>query len=273
MATHSPIGIFDSGIGGLSVLRHIRAQLPNESLCYFSDSGYTPYGEKTEAEIMQRTLVAADNLLQHGVKAIVVACNTATAAAIALLRAHYPELILVGVEPGLKPAVSLTKTGCVGVMATSSTLASSKYQLLCEQIRQTSQVLLINQACPGLVGLIEKGDITSDAIMELLATYLQPLFDAQVDTIVLGCTHYPFVASSIERIAQSHSQQPIQLVDTGMAIARHLQRLLEQQHLLNPHPTAFSLDCIVSGDPAILELALTQLLQLSPEQYCITASS
>lgn len=264
---HSPIGIFDSGVGGLSVLRHIRTQLPDEALCYFADSGFAPYGDKTEQEIMQRTLIAAQNLLEQGVKAIVVACNTATAAAIALLRSHYPELIIVGVEPGLKPAAALSKTGWVGVLATSSTLASAKYQLLSEQIQQTTQVKFIQQACPGLVNQIELGELDSPATVALLKTYLQPIFQTPADVLVLGCTHYLFVENCIRSIARTENKESVQIIDTGLAIARQLARLLTQQQLLNQCPGSSPLSCITTGASAKLELALTQLLHLKPEQF------
>ena len=253
ISAQSPIGIFDSGIGGLSVLRHIQQQLPNEALCYFADSGFAPYGDKTEAEIMQRTLFAAHHLLQHGVKAIVVACNTATAAAIALLRANYPDLILVGVEPGLKPATSITKTD----------------QALCEQIQQTTQVRFINQACPGLVTQIEQGELASETTLTLLKNYLQPMLQEPVDTIVLGCTHYPFVEHSIKTVAAQLRHQPIQLVDTGLAIAKQLQRLLHQQQLNNPDAEQTPLQCFTSSTRDKLEFALRELLHLTPQQYLI----
>jgi len=265
----APIGIFDSGIGGLSVLRHIREQLPNEALCYFADAGFAPYGDKAEREIMQRTLVAAQNLLEHGVKAIVVACNTATAAAIALLRSHYPQLIIVGVEPGLNPAAALSRTGCVGVLATSATLASAKYQLLSEQIQQATQVQFIQQACPGLADQIELGELDSAATIALLKTYLQPIFQTPADILVLGCTHYLFVENCIKNIAREENKASLQIIDTGLAIARQLNRLLTQQQLLNPNSGAVPLRCMTTGGAAKLELALTRLLHLKPEQFDI----
>jgi len=268
-ASTAPIGIFDSGIGGLSVLRHIREQLPHESLCYFADSGFAPYGDRPEEEIMQRTLFAARHLLSQGVKAIVVACNTATAAAIALLRSHYPDLILVGVEPGLKPAASLSKTACVGVLATTSTLKSKKYQLLSEQIQQASQVQFIHQACPGLVNQIESGELDSPATLKLLSTYLKPIFDTPADILVLGCTHYPFVEESIRVIADQENKGAIQIIDTGLAIAKQLQRLLTQQQLLNQHPGSPPLSVTASGDVTQLEFALIQLLKLKADQFVI----
>ena len=265
----APIGIFDSGVGGLSVLRHIRAELPHESLCYFADSGFAPYGEKSESEIMQRTLYAAQNLRGQGVKAIVVACNTATAAAIALLRAHYPDLILVGVEPGLKPAASLSRSGYVGVIATTSTLASAKYQLLCDQTQQSSQIRVINQACPGLVTLIEHGELDSATTIELLSNFLQPIFQSPADVLVLGCTHYPFVEATIKLIAARANRPDIQIIDTGSAIAKQLQRLLTQRQLLNQSAQVIPLSCTTSGDSIKLQFALTHLLGLSHEQFTI----
>lgn len=268
-SSQAPIGIFDSGIGGLSVLRHIRELLPNESLYYFADSGFAPYGDKSVEEIRQRTLFAVQKLLQQGVKAIVVACNTATVSAMALLRTQYPDLILVGVEPGLKPASSLSKTARIGVLATSRTLASKKYQQLCKQIQQTARVRFINQACPGLVTQIELGKINSEVTSTLLKTYLQPIFEAQADTIVLGCTHYPFIENSIKRIAIEESQHPIQLIDTGLAIARQLQRLLSKNLLANKSNAGSPIHCITSGNLEQLTLALTKLLHFHPKDYSL----
>jgi glutamate racemase len=252
------------------VLRHIRAQLPYESLCYFADSGFAPYGDKSESEIMQRTLYGAQSLLAQGAKAIVIACNTATAAAIALLRSRYPNLIIVGVEPGLKPAASLTKAAFVGVIATSATLASAKYQLLCNQIQQTFQVRFIHQACPGLADQIERGEVDSPATLKLLTTYLQPIFQAPADILVLGCTHYPFVENSIKQVAQFHNKSAIHIIDTGLAVAKQLRRLLAQQQLLNQTQTAsLPLVCLTSGIRASLEFALLRLLKLEAGQFSI----
>ncbi len=268
-SAQAPIGIFDSGIGGLSVLRHIRDKLPNESLCYFADSGFAPYGDKTEAEIMQRTLFAAQNLLEQGVKAIVVACNTATAAAIAMLRSHYPELIMVGVEPGLKPAAVITKSGCVGVIATTSTLASGKYQALFEQIRQATEVKFVHQACPGLVNQIERGELDTQQTIELLTTYLRPIWQSNADVLVLGCTHYPFVEASIRLIAQREKWANLQIIDTGTAIARQLERLLTQKQLLNPDLSQSLVACTTSGRATQLDFGFTRLLGMNSDQFSI----
>lgn len=261
------IGIFDSGLGGLSVLRHIRAQLPSEALHYFADSGFAPYGDKTEEEVAQRTLLVAHYLVQQGVKAMVVACNTATSVTIQLLRSIYPELILVGVEPGLKPAANISKTGYVGVLATSRTLASQKYQLLAEQIQQESKVRFIHQACPGLATQIERGELEGPTTLQLLNGYLQPILATPADTIVLGCTHYPFLENSIRRLIGNRS---VQLIDTGVAIANQLQRQLTTHRLINLHGAPQPIRYTTSGDTHRFKLALTQLLGEQPENHLIT---
>jgi glutamate racemase len=224
---NAPIGVFDSGVGGLSVLRHIRALLPNEHLLYFADSGFAPYGCKSEQVVAERSLAIAGFLVGQGAKALVVACNTATVAAIKLLRAHYPDLPIVGVEPGLKPAAAATRNGKVGVLATDRTLAGEKFLLLREQISQASKAQFLLQGCTGLADQIELGELDSDATAALLTRYIVPLLDQGADTLVLGCTHYPLVLAAIERIIAGATSQPIVLIDTGEAVARQLARLLE----------------------------------------------
>ena len=265
----SPVGIFDSGIGGLSVLRHIRQQLPGEALCYFADAGFAPYGDRSEQEIGQRTLVAAQHLLQQGVKAIVVACNTATAVAITVLRNHYPDLIIIGVEPGLKPAAGISKSGWIGVLATSATLASAKYQHLCAQIQQAGPIHFVHQACPGLADRIELGDLDGPLTMELLKIYLAPVLRSPADTLVLGCTHYPFVEQSIRRLLDEADRQPMQIIDTGLAIARQLTRLLQHQQLLNPQMHSAALRCSTTGSTALMEFAMRELLRLTAHDFII----
>jgi len=266
-----PIGIFDSGVGGLSVLRHIREQLPHESLSYFADAGFAPYGDKAESVIIERTLCIAEHMIHSGIKALVVACNTATAAAITHLRTRYPELILIGVEPGIKPAASISRTGCVGVLATSGTIASAKYQTLCAHIQQSTAINLIHQPCPGLMELIERGELDSPATHHLLTSYLQPMLAAGADTIVLGCTHYPFIASTIRCIAAEQGHPAIHLIDTGLAVASQLQRLLTKQHkLAQAQPTQRStLTFRTSGDITKFTNALEQLLHLTPAEYTL----
>ena len=200
----APIGVFDSGVGGLSVLRHIRALLPQEHLIYFADSGFAPYGDKTEAVVVERSLAVAAFLVARGVKALVVACNTATVAAIKAIRAHHPALPVVGVKPGLKPGAAATRNGKVGVLATQRTLSGEKFLLLREQIAGATQAQFLLQPCVGLVDLIEQGELDTEATRALLERYVAPLVAQGADTLVLGCTHYPFVQEAIARaVAQA----------------------------------------------------------------------
>lgn len=260
-APDAPIGIFDSGIGGLSVLRHVRALLPDEELLYFADSGFAPYGEKPESVIVERALAIAAFLLRFRVKAIVVACNTATAAAIAALRARYPQLQVVGVEPGLKPAAALTRSGNVGVLATEGTLASDKFQKLQQQVADASGARFLLQACNGLADQIEKGETHSRDTALLVQRYVAPLVAQHADTLVLGCTHYPFV----EHLVRDAAGKDVTLVDTGEPVARQLQRLLSQAGLLHPHAThAGALSAYTTGSRSALQTAFARLLQLSP---------
>lgn len=230
----APIGVFDSGVGGLSVLRHIRAQLPHEHLLYFADSGFAPYGDKPESVVAERSLAVAAFLVANGAKALVVACNTATVAAIKVLRAHYPDMPIVGVEPGLKPAAAATRNGKVGVLATSVTIAGAKFLLLRDQISAASQAQFLLQGCPGLVDQIELGDLGSPAIRALLERYAAPLLEQGADTLVLGCTHYPFVLDVLGEVIAHTTSREIVLIDTGDAVARQLARLLGAAGLLNP---------------------------------------
>lgn len=231
-SAEAPIGVFDSGVGGLSVLRHIRAQLPHEHLMYFADSGHAPYGDKSEQFVVERALAVTAFLLEHGAKALVVACNTATVAAIKAVRARYPDLPVVGVEPGLKPAVNATRNGKVGVLATARTLKGDKFLQLREQISAASNTEFLLQPAVGLVDLIELGDLEAPAIGAMLERYVAPLLDQGADTLVLGCTHYPFVKTGIERVLRDHARDDVTLIDTGDAVARQLVRLLEAAGLL-----------------------------------------
>jgi glutamate racemase len=227
ISADAPIGVFDSGVGGLSVLRHIRALLPREHLLYFADSAFAPYGDKTEQAVAERSLAIAGFLVAQGAKALVVACNTATVASIKLLREHFPDMPIVGVEPGLKPGAAASRNGKVGVMATDRTLAGEKFLLLREQISAASQAQFLLQGCTGLADQIELGELDSDATAAMLKRYILPLLDQGADTLVLGCTHYPLVQAAIERIVAQATSEQVVLVDTGEAVARQLARLLE----------------------------------------------
>lgn len=224
------IGVMDSGVGGLSVLKHIRAQLPRETLFYVADSLHAPYGNKSAEEIRTRCEKVAEFLLEKNVKALVVACNTATAAAIEHLRAKY-DLPIIGMEPAVKPAAAATQNGVVGVLATSGTLKSAQFAALLEHYGRDIQV--VTQACIGLVECVERGELAADATFDLVKKYCQPLLEAGADTIVLGCTHYPFIKPLIEKVLAEHALSgKVSLIDTGEAVAKQLARRLEAQQLL-----------------------------------------
>lgn len=216
---HQAIGVMDSGVGGISVLKHVHALLPHEHLLYFADSRYAPYGAKSAQVITQRCFEVADFLVDQGVKAIVVACNTATAAAISQMRARY-KLPIIGMEPAVKPAAAASKSGIIGILATNGTLQSAQFAALLEHYGQ--QVTVVTQACVGLVECIERGAIADTETRDLIARYLTPLLAAGADTIVLGCTHYPFVRPLIEDLAG----RDVVIIDTGGAVAKQLQSVL-----------------------------------------------
>lgn len=213
------IGVFDSGVGGLSVLRHIRERLPAEDLVYVADAAYLPYGDKSEAQVRQRCLAIANWMQQAGAKAIVVACNTATAAAVEALRQRLP-MPVIGMEPAIKPAVHGSVSGVVGVLATDTTLASQRFARLMQRFTEHAEFLL--QPCPGLVERIEAGDLDCEKTRGLLQGFLDRVLGAGADTVVLGCTHYPFVQPLIRQLVGPD----IRILDTGEAVARELQRQL-----------------------------------------------
>jgi glutamate racemase len=262
----APVGVFDSGVGGLSVLRHIRAQLPQENLIYLADSGYAPYGAKPEQLVAERSLAIAQFLIGQGAKAIVVACNTATVAAIKLMRAHYPDLPIVGVEPGLKPAAAASRNGKVAVLATVVTLAGEKFLALRDQISSATGASFLLQGCPGLVDLIELGEFDTERTRSLLKGYLLPLLEQGVDTVVLGCTHYPFVRTTIAAILAEAGKDDVVLIDTGDAVARQLARLLATAGSLRTQSApAATLQAFTTANPQALAVAFSSLLGLSPQ--------
>ncbi|MGY2291391.1 glutamate racemase [Pseudomonas sp. SDO528_S397] len=226
MLKDAPIGVFDSGVGGLSVLGEIQRLLPDESLWYVADCGNVPYGEKTPEFIRARSRIIARFFHERGAKALVIACNTATVAAVAELRRDYPDWPLVGMEPAVKPAAAATHSGVVGVLATTGTLQSAKFAALLD--RFATDVRVVTQPCPGLVELIETGDLDSPVLRRLLRGYVAPLVEAGCDTIILGCTHYPF----LKPLLATMLAPSIILIDTGAAVARQLQRLLGERDLL-----------------------------------------
>lgn len=242
MKSAGAIGVFDSGVGGLSVLQHIRRTLPNERLIYVADSGHVPYGDKSSSYIEQRSHNLTSFLIGQGADAIVIACNTATAAAVASLRSQF-DLPIVGMEPAVKPAVAATRSGMVGVLATIGTLESARFAALLE--RYGEEVEIITQGCPGLVEQVELGELSSARTRELVERYIAPLLARGADTLILGCTHYPFLAPLIRDIAGAN----IALVDTGAAVARQLQRRI-QLELTVRAPGDGTAQFFTSGDAA-----------------------
>jgi len=263
-SSDAPIGIFDSGVGGLSILRHIRAQLPHEHLLYAADSGFAPYGDKPESVVAERSLAVARFLVARGAKALVVACNTATISAVTLLRERFPAMPIVGVEPGLKPAAAATRSGKVGVLATERTLAGDKFLRLRDQITDATHAQFLLQPCRGLVERIEDGD--TDGTTGLLRRYVTPLLAQGVDTLVLGCTHYPLVQASIEHVIAEAGHGGVALVDTGEAVARQLVRLLDAGSLPRAHDAAVParLDAFTSASATALSAAFNTLLGIDP---------
>jgi glutamate racemase len=224
--SQSPVGVFDSGLGGLSVLRAIHAQLPHEALHYVADSGHAPYGDKSPAFIQERAEKVVGFLLSKGVKAVVVACNTVTGLSISQLRERFPTLPMVAIEPAVKPAVAQTRSGTVGVLATRNTVASPGLARLIEQHAQGAKVLA--QACPGWVEFVERGEWDAPEALQAVREQVQPLLDQGADVLALGCTHYPFLRAAIEAVAGPG----VQIIDPAPAVARELARRLAADHLL-----------------------------------------
>lgn len=255
MPSNAPIGVFDSGLGGLSVLQAIRALLPHESLRYVADSRFAPYGERSDTFIEQRSVAIGRWLREHGAKALVVACNTATAHGVAALRADAPWPV-VGVEPGIKPAAAASRSGVIGVLATAATLRSARFaDLLARHTAQGQRFLC--QPGIGLVDRIEAGDVDSPQVMALLERYVAPMVAQGADTLVLGCTHYPFLIPAIER----RFGAALTLVDTGAAIARQLRRRLQEEDLEAPGACASAGQAPARGDLRLFTTANAQALQ------------
>jgi len=247
------IGVFDSGVGGLSVLAHIHRLLPNESLIYVADTAYIPYGCKPPEQVLARCLAVAGFFEKQQVKALVVACNTATAVAIETLRQR-TAVPVIGMEPAIKPAALGSRNGVVGVLATTATLGSGKFNGLKSQFDQHARILV--QPCPGLVEQVEQGRLSDEETRAMLACYLQPLLDSGIDTLVLGCTHYPFLLPLIRQIVGD----AIDVIDTGAPIARQLQRQLEARDLLAP-PGVGAVEFWTTGAAAQVQPVMAQLWQ------------
>jgi glutamate racemase len=246
------IGVFDSGVGGLSVLRAIHAALPLEHLVYVADSGHAPYGDQSETHITQRTLTVGKWLAEQGVKAITIACNTATVVAAQTLREQM-HLPVVAIEPAIKPAVALTRSGVVGVLATRQTVQSASVASLVERYGANKRILL--QGCPGLVEQVERADLHSSETEALLRQFITPLLAQGADTLVLGCTHYPFLRDTIQRVAGDN----ILLLDPAEAVARELSRRLSDTGGLSQHTAPGQLQFFSSGDVAQAQTVMSHL--------------
>lgn len=259
-----PVGVFDSGLGGLSVLKALRAELPQQDFFYIADSGHAPYGERDAAHVIARSRALTAYLLDQGVQALVVACNTATAAAVDVLRAEHPHLPIIGVEPALKPAAALSRTGRIGVMATRGTLGSSRFQALLGSLSTRAEFVL--QPCDGLAEAIEQATAGAQNATELIAACAHytgamgrfGLKIGEMDTLVLGCTHYPFASDVLRTLLGPD----VQLVDTGAPVARQT-RLRLPAALSGLSPTgAGQLKLFTTGQPAALQTAVQRWLQL-----------
>ena len=255
----SPIGVFDSGVGGLSVLRSIRSQMPEESLIYFGDQGHIPYGSRPMKQIRNFSEAITKFLLQQNAKIIVVACNTASAAALKYLRERFPHIQFVGMEPAVKPAAEHTQTGRVGVLATPATFQGALYASVVE--RFGNRVEIMQNTCPGLVQQIEQGNLSGEETRRILESALRPMLANNIDTVVLGCTHYPFVIPLIEKIVGEN----VQVIDPAPAVARQARRVLAAKGINNDPRSRGTVKFYTSGDPEGLKSLLPSLLGESRE--------
>jgi glutamate racemase len=248
----APIGVFDSGVGGLSVLREIRRELPAEDLAYVADSGYAPYGDRSEEYVRGRAVVIMEFLRTMDAKAVVVACNTATGIAVDALRAGY-NLPIVAIEPAVKPAAAGSRSRVVGVLATTQTLAGPKFARLVST--HAGEVEVLTQAAPGLVDQVEAGQLNSASTRSLVEQYLRPMLEKGADTIVLGCTHYPFLEDVIRDVAGPD----ITVIDSAVPVARELRRRLQTGHLLAPDDRRGSETFWTTGPPDRVRAVVAQL--------------
>lgn len=255
LGAKSPIGIFDSGVGGLSVLRAVRAQMPEESVIYFGDQGHIPYGPRPMEQIREFSEAITNFLLERDAKIIVVACNTASAAALKYLRERFPAMQFVGMEPAVKPAAETTQTGKVGVLATPATFQGALYASVVE--RFANGVELFQDTCPGLVQQIEGGKLDGGPVTrKILEDALHPMLEKNIDTVVLGCTHYPFVIPLIEEIVGEN----VRVIDPAPSVARQVKRLLEAGGTRSDSSVRGVVRFYTSGDPQALKSLLPVLL-------------
>lgn len=248
MKNENPIGLFDSGIGGTSIWKEVHSLMPYENTIYLADSKNAPYGLKSKDEIIALSCKNTEFLLENNCKIIVVACNTATTNAIKELRSKY-DVPFIGIEPAIKPAALHSKTQTIGILATKGTLNS---ELFHKSVENHPDVKIIEQIGHGLVQLIENGDINSPEMEELLKSYLNPMVKRNIDYLVLGCSHYPYLIPQIQKIIPSH----IKIIDSGEAVAKQTQKIIEQNQLLNSSKEKSSQIFYTNSEPEVLETIL-----------------
>jgi glutamate racemase len=254
MPSAAPVGVFDSGVGGLSVLRELRKRLLHEDLIYFADQAHVPYGPRSMEEIQSFSRQITQYLLDQGAKLIVVACNTASAAALQHLRETFPQIPFVGMEPAVKPAAEQTESGVVGVLATPATFQGRLYASVVERFAQ--DVTILKDTCAGLVEEIEAGRLDGAETRRILETALTPMHSAGIDTVVLGCTHYPFVIPLIQEIVGPD----VRVIDPAPAVARQAARLIREEGLKAASDGAGGIRYITSGDVDTFRKLIYQLL-------------
>ncbi len=254
MTSNQPIGVCDSGLGGLSVLREMRVAMPGEDIRYYADNAYCPYGLRSPAEIQARSIAVTQLLVEQGAKAVVVACNTASAMAINEVRAAFPHVPIIGLEPAVKPAVQMTRSGRVGVLATPRTAAGERLRWLIETFGGDVQVRTV--AAAGLVELVEAGTLSGPDVVETLRPMLDPMVEAGVDVVVLGCTHYPYLRAEI----QSYMGPGVVVIDSGVAIARRVESVLDAAGLRSDASSGGTLSMMTSGAAEVVEPVARLLL-------------
>ncbi|MCP4165201.1 MAG: glutamate racemase [Chloroflexi bacterium] len=262
-----PIGVFDSGVGGLSVWRVLVEQLPHESTLYLADQAHVPYGVRTHAEIENLTHAAAHWLILHGAKLLVIACNTASAAALTSLRERWPDIPIVGMEPAVKPASERTQTGKVGVMATPGTLEAARFTSLIE--RFANGVEVHTRVCPGLVDWVESGQLNGPNLTHQLHYFLDPLTQADIDQLVLGCTHYPFIADAIQQVAGAK----VTLIDPAPAVTRQVERSLESLGMYAPPQSSPRHRFYTTADALALHAAVMRLIHPMSQLIQVAATN
>tara|TARA_R110002049_G_scaffold106743_4_gene254290 strand:- start:507 stop:1286 length:780 start_codon:yes stop_codon:yes gene_type:complete len=252
----NPIGIFDSGIGGTSIFKEIYALLPNENCVYLADSKNAPYGNKSEEDILQLSIKNTEFLIDKGCKLIVVACNTATTNAISYLRENY-SIPFIGIEPAIKPAALNTQTKAIGILATKGTLSSQLFHKTTDLY--ANGIKVIEQVGEGIVPLIETGKLDSNEMQGLLENYLEPMLEQNIDYLVLGCTHYPYLIPMLTKMLPNH----VKIIDSGLAVAKQTQIVLSTSNLLNSSATKPIIQLFSNGDVAILEAILDYKFETS----------